>query len=195
MKREIGMFDLQTIETLIRAHGLMLLTPLAVIEGPIVTVIAAYMARLDYFSLSAVCVIVILGDLVGDTGFYALGRWVINPEGQPPKWLARLGLSRARLEKMVSSFDNRGGRILVFGKMTHSAGAVVLAAAGMARMNFGSFLFYNTLATIPKSLFFIAVGWTFGHAIEQVDHWMVYVSLALLILVVVVGVMWLRPEK
>ncbi|MEE3650340.1 MULTISPECIES: DedA family protein [unclassified Brenneria] len=189
------MLDLQTIEALIKAHGLILLTPLAVIEGPIVTVIAAYMARLDYFSLSAVCMVVILADLAGDTGFYALGRWAINSDGHPPKWLTRLGLSHARLEQMVDSFDHRGGRLLVFGKLTHSAGAVVLAAAGMARMHFGSFMLYNTVATIPKSLFFVAVGWLFGHAIEQVDHWLVYVSLALLILLVACGVLWLRQKK
>ncbi|MCZ4061420.1 VTT domain-containing protein [Pantoea sp. LMR881] len=128
----------------------MLLTPLAVIEGPVVTVIAAYMARLDYFSLSAVCVMVILADLVGDIGFYALGRWVVKSGGTPPRWLARLGLNPARLQRIVDVFDSRGGRILTFGKLTHSAGAAILVAAGIARMQFSTFMFYNTLATIPK---------------------------------------------
>ncbi|MDX5627563.1 MULTISPECIES: VTT domain-containing protein [unclassified Brenneria] len=189
------MFELQTIEGLIAQHGLLLLTPLAVLEGPIVTVIAAYLARLDYFNLTAVCIVVILADLVGDLGFYALGRWAIKADGVPPRWLSRFGLSQARLQKMGSNFETRGGKILAFGKLTHSAGAAVLLAAGMARMRLRPFLFYNTLATIPKSLFFVAIGYAFGHFAAQVDDWIAVTSLVLLVLLLAGGMVWLKRSK
>lgn len=189
------MFELQTIEALIAQHGLLLLTPLAVLEGPIVTVIAAYLARLDYFNLTAVCIVVILADLAGDLVFYALGRGVINADGGPPRWLTRFGLSHARLQTLVNHFDSRGGKILAFGKLTHSAGAAVLLAAGMARMRLWPFLFYNTLATIPKSLFFVAIGYAFGHFAAQVDGWIAATSLALLVLLLIGGVVWLKRGK
>ncbi len=189
------MFDLQHIEELVREYGLLLLAPLAVIEGPIVTVIAAYAARMGYFSLPAVCVIVILADLVGDAGYYSLGRWAITSNGEPPRWLSFLGLNKARLASVVTSFENHGGRLLVIGKLTHSAGAVVLAAAGMARMPFGSFLFYNAVAQVPKSLFFVAIGWSFGHVIGQVDHWIAYLSVGMLLLLVAGGVVWIKAQK
>lgn len=189
------MFELQTIERLIEQHGLLLLTPLAVVEGPIVTVIAAYLARLNYFSLSAVCIVVILADLAGDLGFYSLGRWVIKSDGEPPRWLTRFGLSHARLQRMVNHFENRGGKILAFGKLTHSAGAAVLLAAGMARMRLRPFLFYNTLATIPKSLFFVAIGYAFGHFAAQVDGWIAWISLALLLLLFAGGAVWMKWGK
>jgi len=189
------MFELQTIEELIKSYGLILLMPLAVIEGPIVTVIAAYLARLQYFSLSAVCIMVIVADLIGDIGFYGLGHWIVKSREEPPPWLARLGINNIRLKLLIDNFASRGGRIIVIGKLTHSAGMVVLIAAGMARMPFWSFLFYNTLATIPKSLLFVAIGYTFGHLATQVNGWIAIASLCLLILLLIGLYLWLRPKK
>jgi len=120
------MFSSDTLEALIRSHGLLIMTPLVILEGPLVTVIAGYLARLHYFSLSAVFIMVLAVEVFGDILFYSLGRWVINADGQPPGWLARLGLTQARLEKMVKSFEHKGGRLLVIAKLTHSAGALVL---------------------------------------------------------------------
>ncbi|KAB8307196.1 MULTISPECIES: DedA family protein [Rahnella] len=189
------MFALETLESLIKAHGLLFLTPLAIIEGPVVTVLAGYFVRLNYFSLSVIFAVVMAGEILGDILFYSLGRWVIGPDGQPPGWLARLGLTQPRLEKMVRSFDSKGGRLLVLAKLTHSAGALVLTGAGMARMSLIPFLFYNIIAAIPKSLFLLAIGWMFGDIIAQVNNWILYVSLGLLIVLVAAGIMWMRSKE
>lgn len=189
------MFSSDTLEALIRSHGLLIMTPLVILEGPLVTVIAGYLARLHYFSLSAVFIMVLAVEVFGDILFYSLGRWVINADGQPPGWLARLGLTQARLEKMVKSFEHKGGRLLVIAKLTHSAGALVLTGAGMARMPLGPFLFYNILAAIPKSLFLLSIGWMFGDVLAQVNNGLQYVSLFLLIVLGVAMVIWLRSKR
>ncbi|RJT34991.1 DedA family protein [Rahnella woolbedingensis] len=189
------MFSLESLDALIRAHGLLIMTPLAILEGPVVTVIAGYFARLEYFSLTAIFAVVIGGEVFGDLLFYSLGRWVIRADGQPPGWLARLGLTQERLEKVVRSFDRKGGRMLVLGKLTHSAGALVLTAAGMARMPLVPFLFYNIVAAIPKTLFLLGAGWMFGDIIAQVNDWLAYASLGLFILLAVLGVIWLKSKQ
>lgn len=189
------MFELHTIEALIKSYGLILLFPLAVIEGPIVTVIAAYLARLNYFSLTAVCIVVIIADLVGDLMFYAIGNWLVRSREEPPRWLARLGLNKTRLKLLIDNFEHRGGRTIIIGKLTHSASVVVLIAAGMAHMRLVSYLFYNTLATIPKSLFFVAIGYSFGHFAAQIDGWIAAVSLLLLILLIMGLLLWRQTKK
>ncbi|MBU9808573.1 VTT domain-containing protein [Rahnella sp. SL6] len=189
------MFSLETLETLIRTHGLLIMTPLAILEGPVVTVIAGYFARLGYFSVSAMFSVVMVGEVLGDIIFYSLGRWVIKADGQPPGWLARLGLTQPRLEKMVKSFDRKGGRLLVLAKLTHSAGALVLTGAGIARMPLVPFLFYNIIAAIPKSLFLLGLGWMFGDIIAEVNNWIAWVSLGLFILLAVTGVLWVRSKQ
>jgi len=96
---------------------------------------------------------------------------------------------------MVKSFDRKGGRLLVLAKLTHSAGALVLTGAGMARMPLVPFLFYNIIAAVPKSLFLLGIGWMFGDIIAQVNNWIAWVSLGLFILLAVTGVIWLKSKQ
>ena len=51
--------------SLIQSDGLLILFPIAVVEGPIITVIAAYVASLGYLNLPAVFCVVVAADLVG----------------------------------------------------------------------------------------------------------------------------------
>ncbi|WP_244271050.1 hypothetical protein [Thioclava nitratireducens] len=66
------MIGLETLTALMAKHGLAVIAPIAVLEGPIVTVIAAWLASQNLFSVWSVSVIVILADVVGDVGFI---RW------------------------------------------------------------------------------------------------------------------------
>lgn len=183
------MFGLETIAALLAKYGLALVAPVAVIEGPIVTVIASWLASTGRFDLWSVIVIVILADLLGDFIAYSLGRWGLAklPEG----WRRRLGLRPARLRLMAGHFAHKGGRTLLIGKITHSMGFPVLVAAGTARMKIAQFLWFNLLGTIPKSLFFVAVGYGFGAAYTRIDDWIGRISLVLLALILVALGSWL----
>lgn len=158
------------IFALIHAYGLWVFVPLAVIEGPIVTVIAGYFSRIGLLDPVAVLVAAVAADLGGDAIYYALGRW--GKDRISPRWRHRLRLDDARLDWLRDQFVQRGGRILVTGKLTHSAGMFVLLAAGLARMPFGAFLGWNLLATLPKSGGFFALGYVMGQAYTSIDHYL-----------------------
>ncbi|NCU19645.1 hypothetical protein EOM89_02670 [Candidatus Falkowbacteria bacterium] len=182
------MIGVESVLPLIQAHGVALLAPMAVLEGPIVTVIAAWLARLAYIDIVTVCVVVIVADLIGDTLFYLLGRRGVAL--LPAHWRARLKVDEQRLAQLTDHFRTHGGRMLLLGKLTHSVGFLVLIAAGAARMNPAAFLGYNLLAGVPKSLFFVAIGYTLGHASEQIDSWIFRASFMIVGVGVLVGVTW-----
>lgn len=187
------MIDLTTIQDLIAAHGLWVVAPIAVLEGPIVTVISSWLAQQGLFDLPRLIAVLVVADLVGDAILYAVGRWGLHR--LPAHWLRRIGLREGRIRLMSRRFDHQGGRILAFGKLTHAAGAAVLVAAGLARMPFGAFLFFNTLATIPKTLAFVALGYLIGHAYRLINLWISNASIALLILIAIGAAFWmLRPK-
>lgn len=187
------MIGLETVTALMAKHGLVVIAPIAVLEGPIVTVIAAWLASQNMFSVWSVSVVVILADLVGDIALYALGRWGLNR--MPKRWRDKLGLSRARLVSAGRHFQNRGVKTLLFGKWTHSAGAPVLVAAGIARMNIWLFMLTNLIATIPKSLAFVALGYWLGSYYGKIDSWLTKGSLILLALIVLGGAIWFFRRK
>lgn len=182
------MISLATILQLVQTHGLLLLFVLAVAEGPIVSVIGAYLAKLGLMDVYAVFAVVVTADLIGDMLFYELGRngsrWLST------KWQHRLHLDDSRIDKLKEHFRDKGGRTLVIGKITHSAGMLVLAAAGAAHMNVAKFLGWNLVATIPKSAFFVVLGYSLGYAYKAIDGYLFKASMVLLALIVVAAVTW-----
>jgi membrane protein DedA with SNARE-associated domain len=173
-----------TLETLVRAHGLWLMFPLAVVEGPIITVIGGALARAGVLPVAGIYLVAVIGDLAGDAVMYGLGRlapWL------PPRLRARLGLRPDRLDRLAAHFRVRGGITLVIGKLTHSAGFAVLVAAGAARMPFGRFLAINLAATLPKAAALLLLGYALGAAAGRVDDAILVASLAMLALL---GLAW-----
>ena len=114
-------------------------------------------------NLAAILLVVVAADLVGDVILYFVGRF--SHGSLPQRWRARLGLDEQRQAALEEHFRASGGRTLIIGKLTHSAGFLVLLAAGGARMPFGRFLLYNLAGTVPKSLVFLLIGYTVGAAI------------------------------
>ncbi|MBS1182005.1 MAG: hypothetical protein H6Q99_1885 [Proteobacteria bacterium] len=189
------MIDHAALMSMMSSYGLWVLTPLAVLEGPIVTVIAGYLASLTILSLWQVIPCVIAADIVGDSLLYLLGRLALGSLG--PTWRDRLGLSPRRLYSLMRGFRRHGTRILVVAKLTHAAGFAALTAAGAARMPFVTFLLANTLASIPKSLVFVTLGYLFGSAYETIAGWL-SVEAAALVLALGVGgglVVYLRRRR
>lgn len=172
------LFTLDHLLALIQAHGLWLLAPFAIIEGPIVTVIAAYIARMGYMNVYAVYAVCLLGDLVGDAMYYGIGR--LGPAFLPERWLTRLGMTEARKLALGDHFAQKGGRTLLFGKWTHSTGLPIMLASGAARMNFAAYMWYNVIGSIPKTAVFIALGYFIGEAYTSIDTYIARISLALM---------------
>ncbi len=145
-----------TIDSFLIAHGSGLILPLAVVEGPIVSVLAGLLsARGDfhwYWALS----LLVCGDLIGDAIYYWIGR-----TGRAPI----AGLGRVlRIRNLVTPAVQVGLRrnsvkMQLIGKWTHSIGCIVLVGAGMLRLPFARFMLVNLLATLPKSAVLFGLGY------------------------------------
>ena len=186
-----------TFDVLIAAvatHGATILLPLSIIEGPIVSVLAGYAAKLGVFRVGVALLIVVLGDILGDVALYLLGRRGIRRI--PEKWLSRLGLVPERHAALSDHFAAQGGRTIILGKITHSAGVAVLVAAGLAHMPFWKFLWYNLLGTIPKSAVLIALGYVLGEAATRLGPAFTEGSMILLVLIgIAAGIWWFHVRK
>jgi membrane protein DedA with SNARE-associated domain len=184
---------LDTIVNILQAHGSLILLPLAVVEGPIVTVIGAFLASQGYLSLLAVYLVVVAADIIGDVLFYAIGRY--GKEILLDRWGHYVGVTPERLERLEDHFDQHGGKTLLIAKATHSLGFAVLLAAGASRMLFGPFIWYNLVGTLPKSLFFLLVGYLLGYAYLQIDSYIVGYSLLVIVVAAIALFYWLTRKK
>ena len=167
---------------LLAAGTYVVLFPLSVIEGPIVTIIAGFLASLGFVNVFLVYFVLVSGDLTGDFMCYAAGRWGL-------KWLAgrwgkHVGITPARLLRMDDHFEKHSGKTLLLGKLTLGVGSLALVGAGAAKMKPGRFVFFNALGTLPKSLALLVVGYYFGKAYGQAGSVLNYLAIGMVALVV-----------
>ena len=163
------------------------------IEGPIVTIVGAFLSTLGYMNLTLVFCIVLAGDLLGDTIHYAIGRWggapILN------RWGHHVGVTQKRFLYLTQSFHAHPRRTLFAGKLMQGVGAMVLQAAGAVRMPFGAFVWYNLIASVPKSLFLIAIGYFFGYAYVDIDNYLGYITIGTILLSIFIALIYLRSVQ
>ncbi|WP_158925749.1 DedA family protein [Acidisphaera sp. S103] len=148
-----------TLDTFLIVHGSALILPLAVIEGPIVTIVTGFLSAQGYFNWYWALPLLMCGDVIGDIGYYWVGRAGVGPLGR----LGRLfGVRDALAPALQRDLARQATRMWLIGKWTHTMGGVVLVGSGMLRLPLSRFILVNLLATIPKSAVLFGAGFFFG---------------------------------
>ncbi|KKR21334.1 MAG: hypothetical protein UT48_C0010G0082 [Parcubacteria group bacterium GW2011_GWE2_39_37] len=162
-------FDLIKINELISGYQYFVLFPLVVIEGPIVTVIAGFLASLKQLNFLTAFWVIVMGDLLGDALHYFIGRW--GKETSIQRWGRYFGITPERVARLEQHFKEHSGKTLLLGKLLHGVGASFLVAAGVARMSFSRFILFNLIGTLPKTLFLMLLGYYFGKATSRIESY------------------------
>lgn len=161
-------FTLTQITQYLIDYKYILLFPIAVIEGPIITVLAGFLISMSNLNFFIAYPVIVIGDLTGDCLYYAIGRF--GKETFIKRWGKYIGINQERVLSMENHFNGHSGKTLLTGKLTHGLGAFFLVAAGIAKMPFGKYFWYNLLATLPKSLILLIIGYYFGFSITKINN-------------------------
>lgn len=179
------MFSFDQITALLSGHPYVALLPLAVIEGPVVTLACGVLISVGKLNPLLAFGIVVAGDFIGDAILYSLGRWggrrVLSFFGSRPRLAARVRDLEGQLLKEAD-------RALIIGKLTHSVGAAVLLAAGMVRVPLGRFLAVSLGSTLLKSFVLLVAGHWIGSSYQLVLDYSSY--LIGILLVLGIGGLW-----
>ena len=175
------------------AYRYLILFPLVLIEGPIVTIIAGFMISLGQFNFFITYPLVVIGDIAGDLFMYAQGRWGGKPAIR--KWGKFFGIRQGTIAKIEDHFKQRPGKTLIWGKISHFLGGPILIAAGMSQMPVSEFLWYNFLGTLPKSLVLLLIGFYFGRAYATFDTFFQYAGWALVGIIVIAIIVYFVMAK
>lgn len=178
---------------LVQHYGLAILGPLAIVEGPIISVLGGYLAGRGLLDLWGLLVVVIAADLIGDSILY----WIGLRGGRllPARLRARLQSNSGLQDKLRREMQDHGARALVIAKITHGAGFAVLLAAGAVRYPFGRFLAANLGATIVKSSALVALGWWMGDQWQRAQVWMDRAIVMVVALAIIAFLIWLHRSR
>jgi membrane-associated protein len=164
---------------LLYTYSYLVLFPLVVIEGPVVTIIAGFLVSLGFMDFIPTYLTVISGDLTGDFLYYSAGRWWLNKTYKGILKFFRINMEV--VHKLERSIKKNKGPFLFFGKLSHAVGGLILFAAGSAGIPIKEFMWFNFLATLPKSLILLAVGYYFGSTVSNFRKYLDFTVLGLFV--------------
>ena len=161
---------LSQVAPLVSQYGYAVLFPIAVVEGPAVTLVAGALVASGQFDGLLVFAMLVAADLVGDALYYSLGRWGHTPFLE--RLEKRLALTQERFKPLEEGFRKHDWKFLLIGK-TQPFGSLILYFAGATRMPVLRYLSVNLLATVPKVLLFEGIGYFLGfgvaHSMKLID--------------------------
>lgn len=185
--------SLQDIINWLIIYKYLVIFPITIVEGPIVTIIAGFLAAHGLLNVFIVFPVIVFGDLTGDILYYLIGRW--GRDSFIVKWGYLIGLNENRINKLEKHFEQHSGKTLIFGKISHGIGSAFLMAAGVAKMPIRDFLWFNLVGTLPKSLILLIVGYYFGQAYKQIRTYFDYTALIFVTGLVVILILYLSIVK
>lgn len=165
--------------------GYVLITILAVFEGPIVTVALGSIINLGYLNFTLVYIAVILGDVIGDVFLYSMGYKYGDKAIH--KIQERISIKDYHVEKVKKMFYKNKYLILIISKITNGVGfsVVVLLTAGIVRIPFVYYMAANLFGQLIWSGVLLFVGYHFVGLYNQIDSFSgkaTYLALGLFII-------------
>lgn len=154
------MLSSELILLYLQLHGYLALYLISIIEGPIVTVLASFLASFSYLNVYVVFLIAMLGDLTGDLIYYSIGFFGKN------KFLKKLikifKISENKILDVENFYEKHGGKSIIFSKFLQGMSIIVLVGAGASKMKLPKFLFFSISSSIIKTAILVFLGFYFG---------------------------------
>jgi membrane protein DedA with SNARE-associated domain len=164
--------DGQVITQFLSQYGYIILLPLMIIEGPIVTLIAAFMASMRIFDIRIILILSILGDMIGDLLYYSIGhKWGMKFVEHIGKYI---GITRKLVSRMEKFFALHGGKTVFIAKATTGLCGVTFVTAGIVKMPLKKFITFSFSGGILWSSFLVAMGYFFGYFYTQIEQYIEY---------------------
>lgn len=161
---------METIIYLLLKFRYIILLPLAIVEGPIIAVIAGFLCTEGYLNLFIVYPIIVFGDIIGDTLCYMFGLW-----GVPPflkRFIVKLGLKPGNIDKVRVYFDANPRKTISLSKITLGIGIAGIYLAGNARIPYHRFIKICLITSALQYIIYLAIGLLFGSAYKQISHYL-----------------------
>ena len=133
------------------------------IEGPFVMMISGLLVKTGQLDFVPTYILLMTGDLTGDMGWYGVGYlW-----GMPfvRKFGKFFNVTEENVEKVRSIFHRYNATIIFLSKITMGLGFALanLITAGLSKIPFKRFVFWNALGGLLWTAGLMAIGFSLGN--------------------------------
>jgi membrane-associated protein len=113
----------------------------------------------DDLNVVALLVLLSIAAVLGDTINYAIGRWLGPRAFTIDKWF----LKHEHLERTQRFYERHGGKTIVLARFVPIVRTFAPFVAGVGRMHYPQFLFYNVVGGLAWVLICTLAGYFFGN--------------------------------
>lgn len=183
----------------LQAGGYVLMLWLMIVEWPIITIIAAFLASLGIFDIYIVTILWWIGDILWDLLFYSIGRYGLHIFSK------KVTVDTPQEETFISKLDqlihkNLALAIIII-KFTPYAPPIGLAYIGKIRVSLRKYLTTSMLLCIPIPLLAAYIGFHIGYLNTLIQKyplekiWMYIVLFVIVLIATLIGVGYLRKQS
>lgn len=161
-----------------------ILFPLAIVEGPILAVVAGFLCTGGYLNLFIVYPIIVLGDIVGDTISYLFGRWGV------PAFLKKVvkgfRFSPENVQSVRAYFGSNPRRTIALSKIALGIGIAGIYLAGNVRIPYHRFIRICLITSALQYVVYLSIGLLFGSAYKQISNYLDFFAASAIVILVAI---------
>ena len=148
----------------------LLIVVLACLEGPFLSLFTGFLLYLGFFFFIPLYAALMIGDLIGDIGWYYVGRnyghYFVTRYGK------YFSVTEESISKITEIFHKHKYSILLISKLTNGFGFALttLVTAGMVKIPFGKYLTVNVVGQFVWTGVLIGIGYSFSSIYIRVGN-------------------------
>jgi membrane-associated protein len=135
-----------------------------VFPGETAVLLGGFLASRGHLNLAALCVLVVGAAVIGDSIGYEVGKH-FGPRLMRLRIFTR---HQPQVDSAQRMLRERGGPAVLAGRFTAFLRAVMPGLAGLSKMRYGRFLFWNALGGLIWGVGFTLVGYFAGASYQKV---------------------------
>jgi membrane protein DedA with SNARE-associated domain len=167
--------------------------PIAVLEGPIITIISGFLISRNILAFVPAFIIVFLGDAISDSFFYFLGRGGRSFLYTLPSFMR---ISDERLNRMERQYERSPWKTMIIAKVSYGLGMVFMTASGIAKMSYKRFFYFMAILNALRSLVLLGIGYYFGRlALRYGPKYITYYAIGMCVLVPIIYIVVKKVRK
>ncbi|HVB71310.1 MAG TPA: DedA family protein [Acidimicrobiales bacterium] len=151
-----------------------------ILPGETAVLVAGVVASQGRVNIGALCALVVVAAIVGDSVGYAVG----HRYGERLLRIPVMAKRSAEIGRALEGLRRRGPTYVFVGRFTAFLRAVMPGLAGMSKMHYPRFLWANALGGLIWGVSFSLLGYFAGNALNKIEKWAGWGSLGLLLLVI-----------
>jgi membrane protein DedA with SNARE-associated domain len=160
---------MEQIIALLLTYKYLILLPVSVVEGPIITVICGFLVTTGVLNPILVYIIIILGDVIGDSFSYGVG---LLGEKKAVRYGHYIGATEEKIERAKHFFSRNHTKALIASKLIYGIGSAGLVVAGVLGMPYKRYLKTCLGISLAQTTTLFIVGFFFGSAYLQLAKYL-----------------------